>query len=147
MLQRFHLGVAKVDRGIAWHGRWLSLCGVRVEHGSLRRTRARVLEGGTRDADAEATQVSEPRLDATSHPNVQALPKKKTKCGIMHAQDTMLERARMSDGVRTCARCCARVCRTEYVRVHGAAPSNVDRSRTDVELRATATQTNLGVGA
>ena len=27
-------------------------------------------------------------------------------CGIMHAQDMMPERARMSYGVRTCARCC-----------------------------------------
>ena len=30
MLQMFHLNVAKVDRGVARRGRWLSLCGARV---------------------------------------------------------------------------------------------------------------------
>jgi hypothetical protein len=54
MLQRFHLNIVKVDRSIAWCGRWLSLPLGRSSgstdvgfpgrgRGSLRRTRARVL--------------------------------------------------------------------------------------------------------
>jgi hypothetical protein len=65
--------LAKVDRGVARHGRWLSLCGARVP-GADAGAGAR---GGTRDvrqdADAGAAQVLQPCPDVTSRPDVRVL--------------------------------------------------------------------------
>jgi hypothetical protein len=83
MLQIFHLDVVKVDRVVAWRGRWLSLllgrshwathvgslCGAWVPCDGRRRG----CWGATRDADVGAAQVSEPRSNATSRLDIGAL--------------------------------------------------------------------------